>query len=91
MKYLFLVHESAVSLDLLLILVFSEIVDSIQAIRPDRVSHQIYLEACDSYTYPSRPQVSFFIHTGLVTSWFFDNTMSQRRYLDLYATRLNLT
>ena len=40
------------------ICIFSEIVDSLQVIRPDRVSHQIYLEACETYKYPSRPQVS---------------------------------
>lgn len=34
----------------------SEIVDSLQVIRPDNVSHQIYQEACETYTYPSRPQ-----------------------------------
>ena len=58
MRYFPLVRESSVTLDLLLILLFSEIVDSLQATRPDRVSHQIYLEACDKYSYPSRPQVS---------------------------------
>ena len=38
--------------------VFSEIVDSLEAIIPEQVSHQIYVKACKKYTYPIKPRVS---------------------------------